>query len=275
DGLVVTPRQVFDERTPGRLAAVAEAPVTGARENDEATGDVTATPVMREAGEWSLRARFAQWVIVTTPGGLALDAVAHGWQAVAEAHPMLRARAVPGGGLVAGDPSSPAPAGLVARIDATAAAADDLDALAQDAAREAAAALDPARGVVARLAWLDAGPDRLGRLAIVVHHLVVDGVSWRVLTDDVAEAVRAVAAGTTPALVPEGTSFRTWAAAAAAQAVSSGRTAELDSWTALAADAASVPGLPAPDPVRDVAASMRRRVWRLPAGVADDLVGRV
>ena len=36
--------------------------------------------------------------------------------------------------------------------------------------------------------WLDRGPGQAGLLVLVVHHLVVDGVSWRVLLPDLEAA---------------------------------------------------------------------------------------
>ena len=62
--------------------------------------------------------------------------------------------------------------------------------------------------------WLDAGPDVAGRLVVVIHHLVVDGVSWRVLVPDLAAAWQAAAAGAGPVLEPVPASFRALGAAA-------------------------------------------------------------
>ena len=71
----------------------------------------------------------------------------------------------------------------------------------------AAGRVDPAAGVMVQAAWLDAGPGRVGRLVIAVHHLVVDGVSWRIVVPDLQ-------AGWPPGtrrLDPVPTSFRQWA----------------------------------------------------------------
>ncbi|CAM5236911.1 Carrier domain-containing protein OS=Streptomyces fumanus OX=67302 GN=GCM10018772_35720 PE=4 SV=1 [Streptomyces fumanus] len=93
--------------------------------------------------------------------------------------------------------------------------------------------LDPGAGVVVRAVWLDAGPGRVGRVVLVVHHLAVDGVSWRVLLPDLQAACEAVAAGRRPELDPVPTSFRSWALELARQARSADRRAELADWTAL------------------------------------------
>ncbi|MFD7550916.1 amino acid adenylation domain-containing protein [Streptomyces sp. NPDC059816] len=99
--------------------------------------------------------------------------------------------------------------------------------------REAAAAvaqLDPAAGVMIRFVWLDPGPERAGQLLVAVHHLAVDGVSWRVLLPDLADAWRQVAAGESPELPDVATSLRGWTHALLAEAVRPGRTAELPLW---------------------------------------------
>src|SRR6202008_2405630 len=54
-------------------------------------------------------------------------------------------------------------------------------------AAEAVAAegrLDPGAGHLVEAVWFDAGAERAGRLLLVIHHVAVDGVSWRVLVPD-------------------------------------------------------------------------------------------
>ncbi|MBL1069216.1 condensation domain-containing protein, partial [Streptomyces sp. 7-21] len=221
---------------------------------------------------------FAQWVVLGVPAGVGVEALERGWGAVVAAHGMLRARVVEGVGggdvgglsLVVGE--GLVGGGVVSRVDAGGVAEGELDVVAGEVARGVVGELDVRAGVVARLVWVDAGPGRVGRLVVVVHHLVVDGVSWRVLVPDLVGAVEAVVAGRDPVVEGEGTSFRGFAAALAAQARGAGRVGELERWVEVVGGGDALSGLPVLDPVRDVAASMRRRVWRLPAGVADDLV---
>ncbi|TYR38639.1 condensation domain-containing protein, partial [Streptomyces parvus] len=72
--------------------------------------------------------------------------------------------------------------------------------------RARASELDPSRGVLVRAVWFPRGPGRDGRLLLLVHHLAVDGVSWRILLSDLAHAV---ATGAPPAR--PGTPFARWA----------------------------------------------------------------
>ena len=74
------------------------------------------------------------------------------------------------------------------RVDVTgldAAALREAVAAESDAATDR---LDPDAGTMLSAVWFDAGPQELGRLLLVAHHLVVDGVSWRTLIEDLAMA---------------------------------------------------------------------------------------
>ena len=79
--------------------------------------------------------------------------------------------------------------------------------------------------------WFDAGEQRTGRLLLTIHHLAVDGVSWRILVPDLAAAWAAIARGEEPSLPPRGTSFRRWAQRLAAHAQEPARVEELPFWT--------------------------------------------
>ncbi|MFJ6088498.1 amino acid adenylation domain-containing protein, partial [Streptomyces sp. NPDC092369] len=274
-GLVITPRQIFEEKTVERLARVVEAAEAAeiADEDDVAVGDVPWTPAMRAMGERAALPRNAQWVVTGAPADLDLQVLARAVDVLLDGHDMLRARVAAGGEskLIVDEPGSVDPSALITRVEA---GVEELDAVAGRAAREAVSRLDPAAGVMVQVVWVDAGPGRVGRLALVVHHLVVDGVSWRILLPDLQTAYEDLAAGRTPALDPVGTSFRHWAGVLAEQAVSPERTAELDAWLALLGEEGPTLGRRLLNPVVDVARTLRRREWVVPAGQAATLAGR-
>src|SRR5213078_5327087 len=78
-------------------------------------------------------------------------------------------------------------------------------------ARAAESRLSPAACALEQAVWFDAGAQRSGRLLLTIHHLAIDGVSWRILVPELAAAWSAVARGGLPAPAPRGTSFRGWA----------------------------------------------------------------
>ncbi|WP_190078767.1 non-ribosomal peptide synthetase, partial [Streptomyces daghestanicus] len=94
-GWVLSPRQVFEERTPARLARVAERPDGQAADGEvSGVGEVAFTPVMKAVGEAALRPGFAQWMAVVAPPRFGVEVLSAGLSAVVDAHDMLRARLV-------------------------------------------------------------------------------------------------------------------------------------------------------------------------------------
>jgi amino acid adenylation domain-containing protein/non-ribosomal peptide synthase protein (TIGR01720 family) len=105
----------------------------------------------------------------------------------------------------------------------------------QAPAIEAAAAdlqtsLNLAEGPLLRVAYFDLGPDRPGRLLLIIHHLAVDGVSWRILLEDLQTAYEQLLQEATVQLPPKTTSFQYWAQQLETYAQSEAVSAELPFW---------------------------------------------
>ncbi|HEX2290374.1 MAG TPA: condensation domain-containing protein, partial [Pseudonocardiaceae bacterium] len=81
------------------------------------------------------------------------------------------------------------------------------------------------------------GSGRAPRLFLTIHHLVIDGVSWRILLEDLENAYRQVCAGHPAQLEPTGTSFRQWAHRLTEHVRSGGLNDDLTYWTAVSATA--------------------------------------
>ncbi|KUM73486.1 non-ribosomal peptide synthetase [Streptomyces curacoi] len=209
-GIALRPRQVFQTPTPAGLAASAERTDTALV--DEPVGEAELTPIMRwTAGPDGSYAGLAQAVLLVTPPDLTYDAAVGALQAVLDRHDMLRARltdklAVPGEGAVRA-------CELLSRVR---------DAALDDQLAAAVARLDPAAGRMFQAVWFTDS----GRLLLVAHHLVVDGVSWRIIASDLAEAWRSGRP-----LPRSGTSFRTWSRLLVEEASKPERVRELAWWT--------------------------------------------
>ncbi|MGW6461936.1 condensation domain-containing protein, partial [Streptomyces sp. NPDC055078] len=151
------------------------------------------------------------------------------------------------------------------RVDAAGLGPDALRSAVAEHAHRARAALDPDAGVVVRAVWFDAGPEP-GRLLLMAHHLVVDGVSWRVLLPDLAAAWESVSAGRPVALAPVETSFARWSRLLTELALDPVREAELPLWTAVLDGDGGTEPFPlagAPDPARDTTGTARELALRL------------
>ena len=79
------------------------------------------------------------------------------------------------------------------------------------AAHELRAGLDLDSGRMFGAVLFTFGPHRPARLLLVAHHLVIDGVSWRILLGDLESAYRQIVAGRPVSLPPVGTPFTEWA----------------------------------------------------------------
>ncbi|MEE4547012.1 condensation domain-containing protein, partial [Streptomyces sp. V4-01] len=214
-GLVISPRQIFERRHVAGLAAVVTpAAATDARAGHapavSATGPVPLTPIMHWFADLGGPVEgFNQAMVVTTPGGLRVDHLDAALAALVRHHDALRMRLERTGGgwsaVIAPDADAP----VSRRVDVRGLAPAQVRAV---AAREGARArdrLDPFAGAMVEAVWLDAGPAE-GRLLLVIHHLVVDGVSWRILLPDLRAALDALEQGREVRLPPVGTSFRQW-----------------------------------------------------------------
>ena len=143
------------------------------------------------------------------------------------------------------------------------------------AAHGAVSRLAPRSGAMVRAVWFDAGPQAAGRLLLTIHHLSVDGVSWRIIVPDLAAAYGALAAGGAPELLPKGTSLRRWSQRLTAAATDAVRVQEFGFWNAML----SAPSLSlidgALDRDRDVAGNAGHLTMTLPASVTGALLTRV
>ncbi|MFJ7147383.1 non-ribosomal peptide synthase/polyketide synthase [Streptomyces sp. NPDC100445] len=146
------------------------------------------------------------------------------------------------------------------------------EAEAQRLTDEAQAALDPAAGRVVRVLLLDLGPHRPAQLVLTAHHLVIDGVSWRILLADLEAAHRAAAAGQPIALPAPGTSYGHWATRLERHTRSGGLDADLPHWTAAGAAPA---GLPAGRPGANTHGTAATVTVTLDAATTDALLRQV
>ncbi len=76
---------------------------------------------------------------------------------------------------------------------------------------ELQASLNLHNGPLIRMALLKMPSDQLDRLLIVIHHLAVDAVSWRIILEDLLTGYNQLAKGATIHLPAPSTSYLTWA----------------------------------------------------------------
>ncbi|WP_156750247.1 non-ribosomal peptide synthetase, partial [Mycobacterium sp. E2479] len=240
-GLMCRPRDVFVEQTVARLAQVVTPADTAVV--DEGIGAVPLTPIMGWlAALHGPTEQFNQTLLLQAPTGTTPTDVVALLQAVLDRHAMLRAHLnvdtagtwslqVPEPGAV--------PAEQCLHV---------VHAVDEQALIEARTRLDPGAGVMLRAVWATA----TGQLALIIHHLVIDAVSWRVLLDDLNTAWTQHRAGQPAVLPVTGTSFQRWAQLLSDYARRPEVIELADTWKQLAAAPAT---FAPPHPARDTYAS--------------------
>ncbi|MFI9506591.1 amino acid adenylation domain-containing protein [Nocardia sp. NPDC052566] len=273
-GLVFAARDVFEHPTPAGLARVATAPTEQRKVLRELPGAGVGTVARTPIVSWLLDnptgwQRFGQSMVLALPPGIDRPTLVRIMQAVLDRHDMLRARLI--GGALEVRPAAEVDAGAL--LTRTACVEDDV--VVAPALTAAQDRLDPAAGRMLAATWLDAGPAGAGRLAIVVHHLVFDAVSWRIVIADLIAAWGQVSAGLAPELPAVGTSMRTWAHALSAAALEDSWTDELGYWTGMLAAADPPLGRRDLDPAVDLRRDVERIEVALPVATTAPLLERM
>ncbi|ONI75169.1 hypothetical protein ALI144C_41225 [Actinosynnema sp. ALI-1.44] len=199
EGLALTPRNVFERKTVRDLAVVAtDLAGHGPDVHDPGTGSVEPTPIMRRFLTRHVAVeKFGQSMLLKLPAGIDPVRLDLALRSVLRTHDMLRARLEPGLGIVV--PEEIPDCLRVIRV----APGEQPPRAEFLAARDR---LDPWRGAMVQAVWFDHGAHAPSELLLLVHHLVMDGVSWRILLPDLESAYAGAE------LRPVRTSFRTWAA---------------------------------------------------------------
>ncbi|ELB87967.1 non-ribosomal peptide synthetase, partial [Rhodococcus wratislaviensis IFP 2016] len=283
-GIVFTPRDVFERKSIAALAGVATVASADRLALAElaggGVGNVELTPVLRSLFDRSGPVgRYSQSVLLTLPTGIERSDIVATVQAVLDRHDALRSRLVRDGADVR---HSVLPAGAVDadRLVTTVPVNPDLadapfDALIDRELSAAADRFDFETPVLTQFVWLDRGATRPGRLLVVAHHLVVDGVSWRIIVPDLVAAGGAVTAGHAPNLPEVGTSLRRWSHGLSEAARQPSTLAQFDYWRGVVDAPDPLLGDRALDPVRDRTSTTQELHVELSTEITGTLLARV
>ncbi|MGW1893341.1 non-ribosomal peptide synthase/polyketide synthase [Streptomyces sp. NPDC002004] len=276
-GLALTPRDLFRHPTVAALAAATgtAAPVAGTA---PVTGEVPLTPVQH----WYLDPAprrpefFDQSVVVETADDPDPDALRRTLAALWAHHDALRTRFVPQDDgswrPYCADPDATPPQ-LLTVCDLTGldtAAAEETEARVTHEAHTGFR-LDAGPLLTARL--FTATGDRPARLLLTVHHLVVDGVSWRVLLEDLETGYRQARAGEPVRLPARTTSLQEWSRRLQAHTADGGFAAQSEYWETVSGHCAAP--LPVDRDGGNTMSDVRAVTVRLDRQRTDDLLRKV
>ncbi|UGT72879.1 amino acid adenylation domain-containing protein [Mycolicibacterium smegmatis] len=269
-GYTLRPRDMFAHRTVEALAPLlGDSDVRDTGPAVDPTGAATPTPILRWLDEvgtaGSVLNGFHQGMSLVTPADADENTLRAAIAATVRRHHVLWAPP----GRTASDidiPGTPPETRLL-----IADASDGIPAQAEKVARQLVSLLDTAR---IAFGWIRR-PAAPGRLVVIADHTVIDGVSLRILAEDIATAYGLIAEGRAVELPTPHTSWRAWAQRLADTAAAGGFDADLEHWQQVCATTETPWGDRALDPAIDTVATESRLTVELPSAVTDAILTTV
>ena len=236
-GLRLTPKQLFQNPTVEALARVASTTRATQAEQGIVVGPVPLTPIQHWFFEWHPvdphHWNTSMLIELGKPLDMALlrEALAH----LLRHHDALRLRfqrTNEGWRQTIAGPECDLP---FVQVDLSGLPADAQRQAIESAAANWQAAFDLSLGPLVRMVYFDLGPGQPHRLLMLFHHLVTDGVSWRIFLEDLQAAYYQLSRGEAVQLPPKTTSFRHWSHRLCEYAQTPQVRSELDYWEAIGA----------------------------------------
>ena len=212
-GIRISPRDLFQYQTVRSLALVASHDHLSSVDQGPVTGDAVLGPIQQDffSRAMPVREHWNQSLLLTPREALNAQWLDAALTHLINHHDALRLRFVEGS---EGWQQSHGPLLTGAELwQRDAESAEQLQALCNEAQRS----LDLQNGPLLR-ALLVTMADGSQRLALIIHHLAVDGVSWRVLLEDLQQAYEQLAAGGGIQLPAKTSAFQSWTARLAQEA---------------------------------------------------------
>ena len=214
-GLRLTPREMFAHQNVRELAAVVEVGEQLVRgEQGEVHGAVVLTPIQQWFFEEELSGleHYNQAVLLRVPE-LQTEWLREAVMGVVRQHDALRLRFARGAEVWASWIAT-----VAEGAEQESFSHYDLRQLSRDEQRREITAeaerlqrsLKLESGPILRVAYFDLGGDEGARLLVIIHHLAVDGVSWRILLEDLQRGYEQVSRGEAISLGAKSTSWREW-----------------------------------------------------------------
>ena len=233
-GLRLTTQQIFLHQTIAELAAVTGTVEAVSAEQSPVTGEIPLTPVQR----WFFDTHknepyhYNQSALTEVREGLDVACLKEALGHCLAHHDGLRLRFVQG---EKGWQQFNAPPGQdvpLASVDLSAVPDEHQSRFIEAVAAQAQASLDLSSGVLMQVVFIELGRGKSNRLLIVIHHLAVDIVSWKVLLEDIQKAYEQLSQGGTVEFPEKTTSFKEWSERLIEYAASEELKDEMDYWLA-------------------------------------------
>jgi amino acid adenylation domain-containing protein/non-ribosomal peptide synthase protein (TIGR01720 family) len=231
-GLKLTPRHLFEYQTIADLAAAAGTGKTVTAEQGVVEGEVLLTPIQHWFFEQELpdSHHWNQAVLLEVRKPLNPDLLKSSVDFLIKHHDALRLR-------FRSEESEwkQLNAGVeddipFTKIDLSKLSVEEQLATVESKTAELQAALNLESGPLLQIVYFDLGEQQADRLFVVIHHLAIDGVSWRILLEDLQVIYRQQTQEKSVQLPPKSTSYQYWARKLVDYAQSDDVLRELDYW---------------------------------------------
>jgi fengycin family lipopeptide synthetase B len=231
-GLRLTPKDLFQHQAIAELAAVVGQSMIVMSEQDLVTGAVLLTPIQQRFFELGLKKinHFNQAFLLEAGNELRPELLERVVAHLLQHHDALRMRYHHEAGSWQQTNSAGGGFDVFSVIDLSAVNKSQQAKVMERAAERLQRSLDLENGPILRVTLFEKGRKQSPCLLLAIHHLVVDGVSWRILLEDLQKAYRQLESGEEIELGIKSTSFKQWAGALKEYAQSEEIKTELDYW---------------------------------------------
>jgi amino acid adenylation domain-containing protein/non-ribosomal peptide synthase protein (TIGR01720 family) len=235
EGLKLTPKLLFANQTIASLAGVAGVAVNENGSAVEVAGDVPLTPIAKWFFEQNLEdlRHYNQAFLFTVTENLDRGVFEQALAELSRHHDALRLRAVQENDNWRMFYSSSSERAPLEWMDISELSEVEQRAAVESTSAKQQASLDVQHGPIWRVVYFNLGDGKPGQLLFVVHHLAVDGISWRPLLEDLETAYQQIKSKQKIALPAKTASYKTWAERLQTLTESASLKQELPYWTAV------------------------------------------
>jgi amino acid adenylation domain-containing protein/FkbH-like protein/non-ribosomal peptide synthase protein (TIGR01720 family) len=235
-GLHVTPRDLFRAPTIAALGeGIAPASLLETTDDGVPVGPVPLTPIQHWFFEQEIEIsdHWNQAFVFQVPPDIDVDRLEEALHEVVLHHDALRLRYRQSGSEWRQEYGLAPTSTPIVRVDISVLPERDRAPALTARASTIQARLSKTEGPLLRAMHFDYGNGEPGRLLLVIHHLAVDGVSWRILIEDLESAYVSLRNGKTVELPPRTSSYKRWSEELAAYAKAEACVRSLDQWRTL------------------------------------------
>ena len=210
-GLQITPKQLFSHQTIAQLATVAERVSVNQTTQDLVIGHVPLTPIQKWFFEQNLpeRHHFNQSILLEVPNNLQPDLLKKTISKLLYHHDALRLRFVHKGEQWQQNHSDDCNNFAFEKVDLSHLSCDEQLTKMAEISEVQQRVLNLEEGPLMAVVFFALGES--GKMLIVIHHLAVDGISWRIILEDFVTIYQQLENQKPLQLPPKTSSFKTWA----------------------------------------------------------------